>query len=71
MTRPDMPWLDDYFDVVQLARWLIDTEVLTTASDVLAYFEKPWKWNDERDDMLKTIEEVEREVMGRDKFGGR
>jgi hypothetical protein len=54
-----LPWLDDYSEVVRLGQWLVDTESFTTARELLAYFSKPWHWNDERENMLLAEAEAE------------
>jgi hypothetical protein len=50
LTPPE--WYDSRDDVVELVRWLLDTSQITTISEVLYAFEKPWKWTVERDHMI-------------------
>ena len=47
------PWIEDHDKVCELARWLLTHEqAFESAADAVAYFEKPWHWNDEREVML-------------------
>lgn len=41
------PWYEDHDEVLALARHLIDDGSLPTPAAVLAFFEKPWKWEPE------------------------
>lgn len=45
-------WTRDPRAVWALAAWLVDEGILTTATDVLGYFERPHKWTPERRTML-------------------
>jgi hypothetical protein len=38
-------WFDDYHKVLAVGRYLVEHEKFT-ASELLTYFEKPWKWED-------------------------
>lgn len=42
-----MKWYDDPDEVVGFARWYFDVSYIRVRNDLLDYFEKPWKWNDE------------------------
>lgn len=41
------PWYSDHREVVSLASVLVDADWLSTPRDVVYFFEKPWKWNDQ------------------------
>lgn len=43
------PWYADVNQICELARELVDRDVLATTKEVLWYFEKPWKYSQERD----------------------
>ena len=38
-------WYDDQNDLNEFAAYLHDEGELTTAEEVLRFFEKPWKWS--------------------------
>lgn len=42
-----MIWCSDYQNVTALGRWLFENIYIDKASDLLDYFEKPWKWTTE------------------------
>lgn len=44
-------WFDDFSNVLKLARHLIENGDLDTASEVLYYFEKPWKYDSEWEEL--------------------
>ena len=46
-TPADTGWFADYSEVVTFGGVLADIDTLTSARDVLYYFEKPWKWTPE------------------------
>ncbi|MBZ4508565.1 hypothetical protein GBP98_24845 [Mycobacterium avium subsp. hominissuis] len=41
------PWYADHGEVVALASVLVDADWLSTPRDVVDFFEKPWKWDDQ------------------------
>lgn len=43
--QPAVRWFDDYRVVLQVGRYLVEEERYE-ATELLAYFEKPWKWDD-------------------------
>lgn len=42
-------WFDDHDEVLAFARALDEGDGFTSTGDVLYYFEKPWKWTEDRD----------------------
>lgn len=44
----EMTWTENRLEVGQVARMLVDAEVLSSARDVVDFLEKPWKWEPER-----------------------
>ncbi len=42
-----MKWFTNYDTVTALASWLIEKNKLGDRYEVLAFFEKPWKWEEE------------------------
>ena len=44
-------WWENHDNKIELAGWLIDEGCLVTSQDALRYFEKPWKWEPEWEDM--------------------
>ena len=46
------PWVTDYSEILRLARWLDDQGTFESCRDMLAYFEKPWNWDNDRNEML-------------------
>jgi hypothetical protein len=40
-------WYKDYANVCKLARWLYEEMYLDSMTEILDYFEKPWKWSEE------------------------
>ena len=50
MSNTDTPlWYSSHESLVNLAQHLLDAGELQTGEDMLAYFEKPWKWQAEWD----------------------
>lgn len=39
------PWYSDHREVVDFASVMVDADRLSTPSDVVYFFEKPWKWD--------------------------
>lgn len=50
-------WTMQTCEVTTLARWLHERHRLTTVEDTIAFFEKPWKWNREYEEMCRGDEE--------------
>lgn len=46
------PWYADSDEVLHLAEWLEDRDVFDSVVACLRYFEKPWKWQTERQQMI-------------------
>ena len=44
-------WWENHDNKIKLAGWLIDEGWLRTSQDALRFFEKPWKWDAEWDQM--------------------
>ena len=45
---PTVPhWFDDPDEVVAFARWYYDGTSIARVSELIAFFEKPWKWEPE------------------------
>jgi len=42
-------WFDDHDEVLAFARVMVEGDTFPTQTDLLYYFEKPWKWSDDRD----------------------
>lgn len=42
-------WTNDRGELVDVGRMLNDAGCFPTPEDVLNYFEKPWKWSNERE----------------------
>ena len=52
MTKPDRKWWTDHDEVVAFARWYWEGTfnvfgTVGTVGEILDYFEKPWKFNEE------------------------
>jgi len=47
-------WFKEYDNVTKLARYLVGTCELLEPSEVVAFFEKPWKWSGEWDEMISS-----------------
>lgn len=47
-----MEWWKDHAELVHTASWLVDRCELSTPDDVVAFFEKPWKWTEEHELMV-------------------
>ena len=56
----DLKWHDDPEEVHALGSWLVDVGDIGKVRDLLAFFEKPWKWENERADFLWADERRER-----------
>jgi hypothetical protein len=46
MSDRDPRWFEDYDKVVSTAEQAIEDGALTSANDVLAFFEKPWNYGE-------------------------
>lgn len=46
-------WWEDGDEVQRIARELVSDSTLTTPSEVVYYYEKPWKWSKERDHIME------------------
>lgn len=42
-----MSWHEDHSNLIGLATWLESESLLGDASEAIAFFEKPWKWDRE------------------------
>ena len=47
----EMKWFESHDNLIELAHWLLVDGWFTYPIDLLRYFEKPWKWEDEWDKM--------------------
>lgn len=45
MMDSEKRWFDDYRLIVRVASYLVEREAMS-ASDLLKFLEKPWKWDD-------------------------
>ena len=45
-------WYDDHEKVKRLAKWLVSGNEFATQTDLLYFFEKPWKWDEEWQEMI-------------------
>jgi hypothetical protein len=48
-------WWNDHSTVISLAYWLESNDKFDKRDDVINYFEKPWKWEDEFFDWKATF----------------
>jgi hypothetical protein len=48
-----MRWWEEYENILNLVRHLIEKGTLTRATAVLQIFEKPWKWETEWNEYQK------------------
>ena len=44
-------WFESHDNLIELAHWLLVDGWFTYPIDMLRYFEKPWKWTPEWDEM--------------------
>ena len=51
-SKASSAWLEDYAEVVKLAKWLVEQKRLDGVNGVLEFLETPWSWADERRVML-------------------
>ncbi len=47
-------WFENQNNVMRLARWLHERGEFGEIKDVLYFFSKPWKWNDEWNHMIQS-----------------
>lgn len=45
-------WYDSPASVLHLGHWLVETGAIRDLKDLLYYFEKPWKYTQEYDQMV-------------------
>ena len=63
-------WWENHNNKIKLAGWLIDEVCLRTSQDALRFFEKPWKWDAEWDQMdLPEPDDVDRTCGKCDGYG--
>ena len=63
-------WWENHNNKIKLAGWLIDEGWLVTSQDALRFFEKPWKWDAEWDQMnLPEPDDVDRTCEKCDGYG--
>ena len=48
-------WWENHNNKIELAGWLIDEGCLVTSQDALRFFEKPWKWEPEWEEMRADV----------------
>ena len=48
-------WWENHNNKIELAGWLIDEGCLVTSQDALRFFEKPWKWDPEWEEMRANV----------------
>ncbi len=48
-------WFADTNNVCKLAHWLVDNGHITELKDLLYFMGKPWKWQDEWDEMQLAV----------------
>jgi len=46
-------WFDDHDEVMAFARVMVEGDAFPEQTDLLYYFEKPWKWTKERDEWIE------------------
>lgn len=49
------PWYANHDEICELAEWLHDRGDLPNARSLIEYFRKPWKWDDEYNQMAGTL----------------
>ena len=47
----EMKWWEKHDNRIELVHWLYDIRYLKTPADVIRFFEKPWKWDAQWDEM--------------------
>lgn len=50
----DSEWFKDYDNVTRLGRHLASVATIVDAEGMVKYFEKPWKWSGEWDEMIES-----------------
>ena len=50
-----MKWFESHDNLIELAHWLLVDGWFTYPIDMLRYFEKPWKWTAEWDEMRANL----------------
>lgn len=56
LQQPGEHWYDDPDTVWSFGAWLVHEFRLTEPSEIIYYFEKPYKWDDERAEYLAAME---------------
>ena len=51
-----MKWYENPVTKITVAYWLVDVGLITELNELLHYFEKPWKWDNEYETYRKTLE---------------
>jgi hypothetical protein len=49
-------WCEDQDEVLAFARVMVEGDTFATQTDLLYYFEKPWKWTEDRDAWIQAGE---------------
>jgi len=62
LLAPTEQWWTDPDEVWSMGSWLVHEFRLTEPSEIVYYFEKPWKWDDERADYLADREAEDAKV---------
>ena len=47
MNTTQIHWYDNQVELLNFAKYLHDEDEFLEVDDVLYFFEKPWKWNEE------------------------
>ena len=51
----EVKWFESHDNLIELAHWLLVDGWFTYPIDMLRYFEKPWKWTPEWDEMRANL----------------
>lgn len=52
-------WYTDYENIKNLAYWLLSKGKFNSEKDVVYFIEKPWKWEEEWNEMMQEEENLE------------
>lgn len=57
MTETDIEWWKVHSNIVELAEWMHENWRFDTVTDVIYFFDKPWKYEDEWNEYQSTERE--------------
>ena len=46
-------WFEYYDTILQVANYLVENGQITEVSELLYFYEKPWKWDDAYNEMIE------------------